>query len=192
MTGQKGDRSFGGEVEGEELEVSMSHGHAEGKQVRKNPEGPCKLTTKECIVASMMEEVSSRLADGQLMAGLRQSIEKGGWFGGMLQEVVSELAAGKRGWQKRKCGGYVLGLSRWKVLMEVSCQLRRLNLEMDLGGVPRDQNTQADAPTNSIFDDFEESRRIVADFEEVELIVLRESTEEAGKLDEEIKTLKSS
>ena len=76
--------------------------------------------------------------------------------------------------------------------MEVSCQLRRLNLEMDLGGVPRDQNTQADALTNSIFDDFEESRRIVADFEEVELIVLRESTEEAGKLDEEIKAFKSS
>ena len=63
---------------------------------------------------------------------------------------------------------------------------------MDLGGVPRDQNTQADALTNSIFDDFEESRRIVADFEEVELIVLRESTEEAGKLDEEIKAFKSS
>ena len=38
MTGQKGDRSFGGEVE--ELEVSISHGHAERKQFRKNPGRP--------------------------------------------------------------------------------------------------------------------------------------------------------
>ena len=78
------------------------------------------------------------------------------------------------------------------VLMEVSCQLRRLNLEMDLGWVPRDQNTQADALTNSSFEDFDSSRRIVVDFESVEFIVLRELMEEAGKLDEDIKLVKSS
>ena len=78
------------------------------------------------------------------------------------------------------------------ILMEVSCQLRRLNLEMDLGWVPRDQNTQADALTNSSFEDFDESRRIVVNFENIEFMVLRELMAEAGKLDEDIRLVKSS
>ena len=78
------------------------------------------------------------------------------------------------------------------VLMEVACQLKKLNVEMDLGWIPRNENEEADSLTNSEFGEFDEGKRIEASFENLDFIVLKELMEEAGKLDEEINLARSS
>lgn len=67
-----------------------------------------------------------------------------------------------------------------------------IELRHGLRMVPTNQNSQADALTNSSFEDFDEARRIVVEFEDIEFIVLGELMAEAGKPDEDIKLVKSS
>ena len=78
------------------------------------------------------------------------------------------------------------------VLMEEACQLRKLNVEMDLGWIPRNENEEADSLTNAEFGEFDARKRITATFDELDFIVLKELVEEAGKLDEDINLAKSS
>ena len=63
---------------------------------------------------------------------------------------------------------------------------------MDLGWVPRDQNTPADSLTNGIFDGFSGSKRIQVDFKDLKWLVLDELMAKAGELDSEVKLAKTS
>ena len=63
------------------------------------------------------------------------------------------------------------------ILLELATQLKMAGLELDLGWVPRDQNTPADSLTNGIFDGFTESDELMA---------------KAGELDSEVKLAKTS
>eukprot|EP00435_Cladocopium_sp_Y103_P032404 s306_g8.t1 len=78
------------------------------------------------------------------------------------------------------------------VVMELAMQLKKINLELDLGWVPRNQNIEADALTNSDFTGFCPSKRIEKDFEDMQFIILNDLVNKAGEMDEEIKLAKSS
>ena len=78
------------------------------------------------------------------------------------------------------------------VVMELAMQLKKINLELDLGWIPRGQNTAADALTNHEFEGFELSRRIMVEFEDIEFLVLNKLMAKAGILDQELKLAKSS
>ena len=78
------------------------------------------------------------------------------------------------------------------VVMELALQLKKFNLELDLGWIPRGQNTAADALTNDEFEGFDMSKRIEVNFEDIEFLVLPKLMRLAGDLDEEIKMAKSS
>ena len=71
-------------------------------------------------------------------------------------------------------------------------QLKKCNLELDLGWVPRDQNTEADALTNNEFSGFLPEKRIEKNFEDIQFEVLDKLIEKAGELDKDIKLAKSS
>ena len=78
------------------------------------------------------------------------------------------------------------------ILLELSCQLKKAGMELDLHWIPRDQNVPADSLTNGRFEDFEEDKRINVEFEDLEFIILKDLIEMAGKLNEEIKMVKTS
>eukprot|EP00435_Cladocopium_sp_Y103_P022226 s207_g5.t1 len=78
------------------------------------------------------------------------------------------------------------------VLLELSCQLKRIGMELDLHWVPRGQNVPADSLTNGRFEGFSKEKRLDMDFEKLEFIVLHEFINKAGELDEEIKLIKTS
>ena len=78
------------------------------------------------------------------------------------------------------------------VVMELACQLERLGLELDLAWAPRNQNVEADALTNSEFQDFDPGKRIRKELEEVEFILLHELMQEAAEMNEELKLARSS
>ena len=78
------------------------------------------------------------------------------------------------------------------LLLEVSCQLKRIGMELDLHCVPRGQNVPADSLTNGRFEGFSKEIRLHLDFEKLEFIVLHDLVNKAGELDEEIKLIKSS
>ena len=78
------------------------------------------------------------------------------------------------------------------VLLELSCQLKKIGMELDLHWVPRGQNVPADSLTNGRFEGFSKEKRIHLDFEKMEFIVLHDLVNKAGELDEEIKMIKSS
>ena len=78
------------------------------------------------------------------------------------------------------------------VVMELAMQLKKCNLELDLGWVPRDQNTEADALTNSDFSGFLPEKRIERNFEDIQFEVLDKLVEKAGELDKDIRLAKSS
>lgn len=78
------------------------------------------------------------------------------------------------------------------VVMELACQLRKHQLEMDLSWAPRMQNVPADALTNMEFELFNEELRILRSFEELEFEVLDLLMEKAGELDKEIQLAKTS
>ena len=65
-------------------------------------------------------------------------------------------------------------------------------MELDLHWIPRDQNVPADSLTNGRFEGFDLKKRIKVEFEDLEFIILKELIEMAGKLDEEIKMVKTS
>ena len=52
------------------------------------------------------------------------------------------------------------------VVMELASQLKRFGLEMDLGWIPRSQNSEADVLTNSGFEGFKPNKRIATTFED--------------------------
>eukprot|EP00435_Cladocopium_sp_Y103_P070757 s861_g36.t1 len=76
--------------------------------------------------------------------------------------------------------------------MELAMQLKKINLELNLGWVPRNQNIEADALTNSEFAGFCPSKRIEKDFEDMQFIILNELMNKAGEMDKDIKMAKSS
>ena len=78
------------------------------------------------------------------------------------------------------------------ILLELATQLKSAGLELDLGWVPRDQNTPADSLTNGIFDGFSGSKRIQVDFKDLKWLVLDELMAKAGELDSEVKLAKTS
>ena len=78
------------------------------------------------------------------------------------------------------------------VVMELACQLERLGLEMDLAWAPRNQNVEADALTNSEFQDFCPEKRIKKELEDVEFVLLHELMQEAAEMNEELKMARSS
>eukprot|EP00438_Fugacium_kawagutii_P021260 Skav214659 [mRNA] locus=scaffold1706:67894:68805:- [translate_table: standard] len=78
------------------------------------------------------------------------------------------------------------------VVMELAMWLKRFNMELDLGWIPRGQNVEADALTNLEFEGFSPALRIEVDFEKIEFLVLNTLMEKAGSLDDEIRLAKSS
>ena len=78
------------------------------------------------------------------------------------------------------------------VVMELAAQLRRYGMEMDLGWIPRGQNAEADALTNSEFEGFDLEKRITLNFEDLKFLVMDKLMRKAATLDEEIKLAKSS
>ena len=78
------------------------------------------------------------------------------------------------------------------VVMEVACQLDRLVIELELGWVPRAQNTEADDLTNERFEAFDIERRICLDFSRLPFLVMDKLMEKAGELDAELKLRRTS
>lgn len=78
------------------------------------------------------------------------------------------------------------------VVMELSVQLQKLGLELELGWIPRGQNEEADALTNKEFRGFDKKKRIEKDFGDLKFEILEELMMKAGELDAEIKLAKSS
>lgn len=78
------------------------------------------------------------------------------------------------------------------VVVELSVQLQKLGLELELGWIPRSQIEEADALTNQGFEDFDKSLRIEKGFEYLRFEILDELMEKAGELDAEVKLAKSS
>lgn len=78
------------------------------------------------------------------------------------------------------------------VVMELAVQLKQKGIELDLGWIPRGQNAEADALTNSEFEGFDQSKRITVNFEDIEFMVLEKLMAKAATLDEEIRLAKSS
>lgn len=70
-------------------------------------------------------------------------------------------------------------------------QLRKKGIEMDLGWIPRGQNAEADALTNSELTGFDPGKRIDMNFEDSKFLVMDKLMEKAATLDEEIKLAKS-
>lgn len=77
------------------------------------------------------------------------------------------------------------------VVMELAAQLRKKGIEMDLGWIPRGQNAEADALTNSELTGFDPGKRIDMNFEDSKFLVMDKLMEKAATLDEEIKLAKS-
>ena len=78
------------------------------------------------------------------------------------------------------------------VVMELSVQLQKLGLELELGWIPRGQNEEADALTNKEFGGFDMKKRIEKNFGDLKFEILDELMLKAGELDAEIKLAKSS
>ena len=78
------------------------------------------------------------------------------------------------------------------VVMELAAQLKIAGLELNLGWVPRGQNVESDALTNSEFEGFDPEKRIQVKFEDLEFVVLGQLMDKAASLDEEIKLAKTS
>ena len=69
------------------------------------------------------------------------------------------------------------------VAMELAVQLDQVGVDLQLQWVPRAQNQPADDLTNERFVDFDESNRIVVDFETLPFMVMDRLLEKAGELD---------
>ena len=78
------------------------------------------------------------------------------------------------------------------VLMEVANQLERLELDLDLSWVPREQNEESDRLSKGNFDGFSEELRQDVKLEELDLPVIAKLMEVAQGLDEEIVLRKTS
>ena len=76
------------------------------------------------------------------------------------------------------------------VLAELAAQLRRLHLVLELGWVPRDQNEEADALSNEVFDAFDPRLRVDLDLTRVSWIILPRLMQTAESLYQEIKSRK--
>eukprot|EP00438_Fugacium_kawagutii_P035559 Skav229223 [mRNA] locus=scaffold864:62799:63878:- [translate_table: standard] len=78
------------------------------------------------------------------------------------------------------------------LVMEVACWLDKLDVDLELGWVPRAQNSEADDLTNNRFEAFDKGRRLKVDFEELPFIAVKDLMAEAGRLDEELKLHRTS
>ena len=66
------------------------------------------------------------------------------------------------------------------VIMELAMQLKKHNLELDLGWVPRNQNVEADALTNDDFSSFPAEKRIGRNLEDIQFEILDKLIAKAG------------
>ena len=87
---------------------------------------------------------------------------------------------------------YPLSIVVMELAYELATQLRKFGLEVDLGWIPRGQNSEADSLTNSEFEGFDPNKRTLMDFEDLKLIVMNKLMEKAASLDEEVKLAESS
>ena len=78
------------------------------------------------------------------------------------------------------------------VVMELAAQMKKFEMELNLGWVPRGQNVEADALTNSEFEGFDPDKRINVAFEDLPFLVMDRLMAKAAELDGEIKLAKSS
>ena len=78
------------------------------------------------------------------------------------------------------------------VVMELSVQLKKIDLDLDLGWVPRTQNIEADALTNEEFAGFTPGKRIQVNFEDLQFIIMDKMMGRAAALDSDIRLAKSS
>ena len=76
------------------------------------------------------------------------------------------------------------------VLMEVAEHLRRKSLMLSVAWRPRDENEEADALTNQVFEAFDASRRLPVFWDDLELFVLPELTQMAEGYFNEVQTRK--
>ena len=76
------------------------------------------------------------------------------------------------------------------VLAELSEQLRARNLLLDLVWVPREQNVEADALTNSVFDGFDEMKRFNIKIESINWLVMDDMLVAADNIHHKIMALK--
>ena len=82
---------------------------------------------------------------------------------------------------------YPLGV----VLMEVACQLGLRNATLRANGLPRLQNEEVDALTNSDFRHFSVARRIPVKLEELQFVVLNEFPQTGDAYITELEALKA-
>ena len=72
------------------------------------------------------------------------------------------------------------------ILTEFVAQMRRLNVELDLQWIPRNQNEEADGLTNGRFEPFDVRRRIHVELKELHFIVLGQMLKVADHLYQEV------
>ena len=78
------------------------------------------------------------------------------------------------------------------VLMELSRQLAKLDSELQLHWIPREQNEESDDLSKGRFNRFDEKRRVQVDFDKLELLVIPKLVKHAMEFDKEIQLRKSS
>eukprot|EP00438_Fugacium_kawagutii_P028975 Skav210536 [mRNA] locus=scaffold3045:358236:363217:- [translate_table: standard] len=77
------------------------------------------------------------------------------------------------------------------ILMELALQLQKIQVDLELQWIPRDQNVEADSLTNLDYSLFDPSKRIKVNLEGLDFIALNELITAAAELDSEV-TLKRS
>eukprot|EP00438_Fugacium_kawagutii_P014330 Skav232174 [mRNA] locus=scaffold4749:104086:104403:- [translate_table: standard] len=78
------------------------------------------------------------------------------------------------------------------ILMELALQLQKIQVDLELQWIPRDQNVEADSLTNLDYSLFEPSKRIKVNLEGLDFIALNELITAAAELDSEVTLKKSS
>jgi hypothetical protein len=73
------------------------------------------------------------------------------------------------------------------ILAELAAQLSKRNMAVNLGGVPRDQNEEADALTNGDFASFDAKLRVNFDVTEISWLILPRMLEVAEQIYEKVR-----
>ena len=78
------------------------------------------------------------------------------------------------------------------VLMELSKQLDKYSLDLDLAWIPREQNEASDDLSKGKYEKFNMENRMEVNFEQMNFLVLRDLLDAAASLDAEVKEKKTS
>ena len=78
------------------------------------------------------------------------------------------------------------------ILMELSKQLDKYGLDLNLTWIPREQNEESDDLSKQRFDKFDPNHRVQVNFAELDFLILRKMLNAAMELDSEIKEKKTS